>query len=115
MFAKKNVKNSKIINFPIRSGQKIYVPDGDLIVINNVNAGGEVIASGNIHVYGKINGRALAGARGDLSSHIFCLNLSSELISIAGEYFVKDKIPKIFIGKTVDIFLKDGILKINKI
>ncbi|WP_343152418.1 septum site-determining protein MinC [Buchnera aphidicola] len=111
----KNIRNSTIIKIPVRSGQKIYVPNGDLIIINNVNAGAEIIASGNIHIYGRMSGRALAGAKGDVSSHIFCLNLCSELISISGIYLVKEKIPKEFMGKTMNIFLKDGILTMNKI
>lgn len=62
-----------------------------------------------------MRGRALAGAKGDISSHIFCLNLRSELISISGEYMVMEQIPKNFIGKTVDIFLRNGILELNEI
>ena len=48
--------------------------------------GAEVIADGNIHVYGPLRGRAMAGARGDASARIFSTALQPQLMSIAGIY-----------------------------
>lgn len=76
---------------PIRSGQQIYVPDGDLIVIGTVSVGAEVLADGNIHVYGALRGRALAGVRGDHKARIFCQSLEAQLVSIAGNYRILDE------------------------
>lgn len=39
--------------------------------MSNVSAGAELIADGNVHVYGVLRGRVLAGASGDQESHIF--------------------------------------------
>ncbi len=77
---------SKVIDTPIRSGQQVYAAGGDLIVLSSVSAGAEVLADGNIHVYGALRGRALAGVRGDTSARIFCQSLEAELVSIAGTF-----------------------------
>lgn len=77
---------TRIVTTPVRSGQQIYVQGGDLIVLSSVGAGAEVMADGNIHVYGPLRGRAMAGVSGDSGARIFCQSLEAELISIAG-YF----------------------------
>jgi septum site-determining protein MinC len=77
-----------VINRPLRSGQRIYARDTDLIVIGVVSQGAEVIADGNIHVYGPLRGKAMAGARGDTSARIFTTQLDPELLAIAGVYRV---------------------------
>ncbi|NIG99425.1 MAG: septum site-determining protein MinC [Buchnera aphidicola (Periphyllus acericola)] len=99
----------------IRSGQTIYAKKSDLIITNNVNVGAEIISDGNIHVYGKLQGRALAGANGDGTRKIFSKYLSSELLSIAGEYCLIDSIPKKILNKSAQIYLKNGIIQIKKI
>lgn len=75
-----------LIDKPLRSGQRIYAPDSDLIITAMVSAGAEVIADGHIHVYAPLRGRALAGARGDKSARIFTTCLEAELVSVAGLY-----------------------------
>lgn len=82
--------SNRLITQPIRSGQQIYAPGGDLIVIASVSAGAEILADGNIHVYGPLRGRALAGVKGDTEARIFCQSLEAELISIAGHYKVNE-------------------------
>jgi len=77
-----------VVRRQLRSGQRIYARDTDLIVIGVVGHGAEVIADGNIHVYGALRGRAMAGARGDESARIFALQLDPELLAIAGIYRV---------------------------
>ncbi len=71
---------------PLRSGQRFYAKDSDLIVTAMVSAGAEVIADGNIHVYAPLRGRALAGASGDRNARIFTTSLEAELVSVAGLY-----------------------------
>lgn len=113
-FYQNDLIKSKIIETQIRSGQKIY-SHNDLIIINNVNSGAELIAKGNIHVYGYMRGKALAGAMGDHNCQIFCTNLYAELISITGKYWVMEQIPSYLTGKSVRFYLKNDILKANKI
>lgn len=113
----KNIKSnkSKIIDKQIRSGQKIY-SDTDLIIINNVNYGAELISKGNIHIYGCMRGRALAGAMGDNSCQIFCSHLyDAELISISGKYWSMEQIPIYLKGKSARFFLKNDFLKVDEI
>lgn len=77
---------TRIIDKPLRSGQRVYAAGGDIVVLAAVSPGAEVIADGSIHVYAPLKGRALAGARGDTSARIFTTHLEAELVSIAGVY-----------------------------
>lgn len=77
-----------VITKPLRSGQRVYARHSDLIVIGMVSQGAEVIADGNIHVYGPLRGKAMAGARGDASARIFTTELDAELLAVAGVYRV---------------------------
>lgn len=107
---------TKIITKPVRAGTQIYAKDGDLIIMSSVNAGAEVIADGNIHVYGPLRGRALAGAQGDLTARIFSKTLEAELISIAGHYWVSEKIKTLPVKNCfVQIYLDNNELKFEVI
>lgn len=81
-----NTAPTRIIDKPLRSGQRVYAAGGDIVVLAAVNPGAEVIADGSIHVYAPLKGRALAGARGDVTARIFTTHLEAELVSIAGVY-----------------------------
>ncbi len=83
-------RETKIITKPVRSGQQIYAPGADLIVLGLVSEGAEVLADGNIHVYGTLRGRALAGAKGDVNARVFAQTMEAELISIAGIFKLSD-------------------------
>ncbi|WP_300004239.1 septum site-determining protein MinC [uncultured Cedecea sp.] len=101
---------TRFIDTPIRSGQRIYAQNSDLIVASHVSAGAELIADGNIHIYGMMRGRALAGASGNTDTHIFCTHLNAELVSIAGEYRLSDEIPTEYYGKAIRLNLIKGAL-----
>lgn len=79
-----------VVRGPLRSGQRVYARQSDLIVMGVVSRGAEVIADGNIHVYGPLRGKAMAGARGDTAARIFTTGLDAELVAIAGIYRVID-------------------------
>ena len=104
---------TRIINTPVRSGQQIYARNCDLIVISSVSAGAELIADGNIHIYGMMRGRALAGASGDAQCQIFCTHLGAELVSIAGQYWLSDQIPRNYFGQAARLHLLDNALTIQ--
>ena len=93
-----------LIRHPIRSGQQVYAERGDLIVLATVSPGAEVLADGNIHIYGSLHGRALAGVRGNTHARIFCHRLDAELISVAGHYRLSDSIPSSY-RRPVQIYL----------
>ena len=104
---------TKIIRNPVRSGQQIYAKNCDLVIMNHVSAGAEIIADGCIHIYGTMRGRAIAGAGGQQQAKIFCQNLQPELISIAGNYWLSDKIQDEYWGKGVVISLTENNLNIE--
>lgn len=106
---------AKIVRQTIRSGQQIYAPGGDLVVIGSVSAGAEILADGNIHIYGTLRGRALAGVQGNQAASVFCRSLQAELISIAGIYLLSDDIPEDKIGASVQIHLKNEKLQMESI
>jgi septum site-determining protein MinC len=98
--------NSLLLNSPVRSGQCIVHPEGDVIVVGSVSSGAEVIAGGSIHVYGTLRGRAIAGSR-DARARIFCRKLEAELLSIDGLYMVADDMPAHLRGQPIQVWL-DG-------
>jgi septum site-determining protein MinC len=98
--------DAMIIDRPIRSGQQIYARDRDLIVMAVVSPGAEVIADGNVHVYGSLAGRAIAGARGRRDARIFTLDLRAEIVAVAGLYKTfEEGVPENLRGKPVQIAL----------
>lgn len=109
------ISKTQIIQTQIRSGQRIYAKNKDLIIIANVSNGSEIISDGNIYIYGTMRGRVLAGASGNKESQIFCTNLFSTLVSIGGYYRTIDQIPQEFLGKSVRIYLKNNNLMMQRI
>ena len=103
---------AKVIMRPIRSGQQVYA-EGDLIVIASVGAGAEVLADGNIHVYGALRGRALAGVKGDVSARIFCKSMEAELVSIAGNFMLSDALQTFVWKEAAQVLLNDDNLLIE--
>ncbi len=103
-----------VINRPLRSGQRIYARNTDLIVIGVVSQGAEVIADGNIHVYGPLRGKAMAGARGDTSARIFTTQLDPELLAIAGVYrVIETRLDSSMHNRPAIIQLDEDRLQIN--
>lgn len=92
---------------PVRSGQRLYARSRDLVVTAAVGAGAEVIADGCVHVYGALRGRAVAGARGDTGTRVFCQEFRAELVSVAGVFRVFETLPPELAGKPVQAWL-DG-------
>lgn len=99
-------RTAMLVTEPVRSGQRIYAQGADLVVTATVNAGAEVIADGNIHVYGRLSGRAVAGAADDAGARIFALNFDPELIAIAGYYAVREGLGDAPIGRAVQVRLE---------
>jgi septum site-determining protein MinC len=103
-----------VITQPIRSGQRVYAA-GDLVIIAQVSAGTEILAEGNIHVYGTLRGRALAGVQGNTNARIFCSDLQAELISIAGNYKISEDLDQNIRNTPVQIYLDKQTLVIKEI
>jgi len=99
----------------VRSGQQVYARERDLIVTGAVANGAEVIADGNIHIYGGLRGRAMAGAQGDEKARIFVSDFRAELVAIAGQYRVFEQIPVELEGHSVQCWLEEDKLMIARL
>lgn len=108
-------RTTLVVTEPVRSGRQVYAARGDLIVLGPVSPGAELLADGNIHVYGTLRGRALAGVSGDRNARIFCQSLEAELVSIAGLYRVSEDLDSTVFRKAVQVWLDDGYLRMDPI
>lgn len=109
-----NYSNPLIIDIPIRSGQQVYAKNCDLILLNKVNEGAEVISDGNIHIYSIMKGRAIAGANNNKNARIFINNMQAQLVSISGVYRTFDRVlPPSLNKKQVIISLQNDKLMIT--
>ena len=97
-----------IIKTPIRSGQSVFHPHGDVIVLGSVGSGSEIIAGGSIHVYGTLRGRAFAGAPGNAEARIFCRKNEAELLAVDGWYRTAEDMEPSSRGKPIQAFLDNG-------
>lgn len=104
---------ARIISQPVRSGQQVCAAEGDLVILAPVQPGAEVMAAGNIHVYGPLRGRALAGVNGDENARIFCQSLEAELVSIAGHYKISEDLQGSGWKSAVQLQLKDDLMVVT--
>lgn len=104
-----------LVSSPVRSGQRVIAPQGDLIVTTTVSSGAEIMAAGNIHVYGTLRGRALAGIEGDKNARIFCQHLEADLVSIAGIYQINDDFPDELRNTPVQVQIQNSEMHITTI
>lgn len=102
-----------IVDLPVRAGQRVWAQGCDLIVTSTVNAGAEVIADGNIHIYGALRGRAIAGGADKLDARIFAQNFDPELVSIAGFYAVREGLGSAPIGRATQVRLAGESLRFD--
>jgi septum site-determining protein MinC len=110
------LRPSKLITAPVRGGQQIYAQGADLIVMAPVSAGAELLADGNIHVYGPLRGRALAGVQGNVDARIFCQQLGAEMISVAGHYKTAEELRRDpSWGQAVQVSLTEDVLNITRL
>jgi septum site-determining protein MinC len=111
--APSGLQSPLVLPGPIRSGQQVYARGRDLIITGSVSAGAEVAADGCVHVYGRLSGKAMAGAAGDLRARVYCLSFGAEVVSIAGNFKVFESAGRDIAGKAVEIFLDEGRLEIR--
>jgi septum site-determining protein MinC len=100
---------------PVRSGQRVYARNRDLVVTTPVAAGAEVMADGCVHIYGPLRGRVMAGVHGDTQARVFCQAFHAELVSIAGVFRVFETIPPELAGMPVQAWLAGDDLKFARI
>lgn len=99
---------SMIYDQMLRSGQSLNHVGGDLILTNSINSGAEAITDNSLHVYGRAQGRLVAGATGDKDARIFCQVFNPSLVSVAGTYCLRDNLPAHVINKPVQVRFVEG-------
>jgi len=104
---------SLLLDRPVRSGQTIVFPDGDVSVLGSVGSGAEIVAGGSIHVYGTLRGRAMAGSTGNSRARIFCQKIEAELLAINGYYRTADEIDETLRGRPSQAWLDGNVLAIT--
>ena len=103
---------SLLIDTPIRSGQSVAFPSGDVTVLGSVSSGAEIVAGGSIHVYGALRGRAMAGATGNARARIFCTRNEAELVSVNGYYRTAEQIDATLRSRPTQCWLEDRVVSI---
>jgi len=103
---------SLLLEVPVRSGQSIVFPDGDVTVLGAVSSGAEIVAGGSIHVYGALRGRAMAGVNGNSSARIYCQKIEAELLAIDGYYQTAEQIDAALRGKPAQARLDGNTMTI---
>jgi len=73
---------SLVIKRTLRSGQRIEFP-GNVVVLGDINPGAQIVAEGDIFVFGTIRGIAHAGAAGDKNALVVALRLAPTQLRIA--------------------------------
>lgn len=99
---------SLIYDQMLRSGQSLNHVGGDLILTSSINSGAEAITDNSLHVYGRAQGRLVAGATGDKDARIFCQVFNPSLVSVAGTYCLRDNLPEHVIDKSVQVKFVEG-------
>ena len=99
-----------LVEAPVRSGQSIYHPEGDVVVLGSVASGSEIVAGGSIHIYGTLRGRAHAGATGNAQARIFCRRNEAELLAIDGWYRTAEDMDASIVGKPVQAVLEQDVV-----
>ena len=105
--------SSLLLDSPVRSGQSIVFPDGDVTVVGSVASGAEIVAGGSIHVYGTLRGRAMAGVNGNANARIFCNKIEAELLAIDGFYQTAEDIDLNLRGRPAQAWLEGNAMKIT--
>ncbi len=104
---------SMLIESPIRSGQSVNFPFGEVTVLGSVASGAEIVAGGSIHIYGALRGRAMAGSMGDARARIFCSRNEAELLAIDGYYQTAENMDAKLRGRPVQVWLEEAGLNVE--
>lgn len=104
--------STKFVKNTLRSGTKIKF-NGNVVIIGDINPGGEIIADGNVVIMGTLRGVVHAGANGNRGAFVVAYNLDpmqlriADIIAIApDENFQKPNCPEV-------AFIKDDYIVIE--
>ena len=104
---------SLLLDSPVRSGQSIIFPEGDVTVVGSVSSGAEIVAGGSIHIYGTLRGRAMAGINGNSAARIYCQKIEAELLAIDGFYRTAEEFDAALRNRPAQAWLEGETLRIT--
>ncbi len=104
---------SLLLDSPVRSGQSIVFPEGDVTVVGSVSSGAEIVAGGSIHIYGTLRGRAMAGINGNSAARIYCQKIEAELLAIDGFYRTAEEFDAALRNRPAQAWLEGEALRIT--
>jgi septum site-determining protein MinC len=104
---------SLLLDSPVRSGQSVVFPDGDITILGSVGSGAEIVAGGSIHVYGTLRGRAMAGVNGNSAARIYCQKIEAELLAIDGYYQTAEELDAALRNRPAQAWLEGDIMRIT--
>jgi septum site-determining protein MinC len=105
--------SSLLLDSPVRSGQSVVFPDGDITILGSVGSGAEIVAGGSIHVYGTLRGRAMAGVNGNSAARIYCQRIEAELLAIDGYYQTAEGLDAALRNRPAQAWLEGDIMRIT--
>jgi septum site-determining protein MinC len=111
--AKAEAPTSLLLDSPVRSGQSIIFPEGDVTVVGSVSSGAEIVAGGSIHIYGTLRGRAMAGINGNSAARIYCQKIEAELLAIDGFYRTAEEFDAALSNRPAQAWLEGETLRIT--
>jgi septum site-determining protein MinC len=111
--AEPTAPTSLLLDTPVRSGQSIIFPEGDVTVVGSVSSGAEIVAGGSIHIYGTLRGRAMAGINGNSAARIYCQKIEAELLAIDGFYRTAEEFDAALRNRPAQAWLEGETLRIT--
>ncbi len=103
-----NNETALFINKTLRSGTRVEFP-GNVVVLGDVNPGAEIVAEGNILIWGKLRGAVHAGSKGDGNSKVCALDFAPMQLKVAEEV-VNIKKEKQILGPVVAFMRNERVV-----
>jgi septum site-determining protein MinC len=103
------------LNQTLRSGQTVTY-EGNILIIGDAHPGSEIIADGDVTVWGILGGIAHAGAKGNITSKVRALKLNAIQLRIAGLYARRnDTLNVPYVQKTNEFTPEEALIEDGKI
>ena len=103
------------INQTLRSGQTVSY-DGNILIIGDAHPGSEIVAGGDITVWGILGGIAHAGSNGNITSKVRALKLNAIQLRIAGLYARRnDTLNVPYVQKSNEFTPEEALIEDGKI
>lgn len=113
--ARNRMPRQTIIKGTVRNGQRLEF-EGDVVLIGDVNPGGEIAATGDVYVFGKLRGIAHAGSGGATDAIIAAAEFAPLQLRIAS---VVSRQPEHELAQPLYTFMefayiRDGVMAVDK-